>query len=721
MKEHDRIVHILIAEDSAIQAEKLRRVLAADGYSVDVAKDGAEGLQKARVSAPDLVISDIMMPEMNGFELCKQIKNDPGLSTTPVILLTSLADPADVISGLECGADNFIVKPYDDRQLLARVRQLLLNHELQNDEQTQMGVEIYFSGKKYFITSEKRQILALLISTYENAVQKNIELMEIQDEFRQLNEQLEQRVSERNAKLFEEFDARIKAEEAVLAAAREWSASFDAMSDGVSIHDSDFLIINANKSLLHLLGKTAAEVIGKKCFQIFHGTDCPVAACPLAKTMGDLKETSVELFEPEINKWLTVSTSPVLDESGCVKRIIHTVRDVTEHKMLEEQLRHSQKMEAIGTLAGGIAHDFNNILTTIIGYGEITLMKMPNDDPLRGNIQTMLESADRAATLTRSLLTFSRKQLIQRKQVDVNSILTRVEKLLIRIIGEDVEIRMNFRETALTVFADEDHLEQVFMNLATNARDAMPDGGTFVIETSAVDLGNNYLSANHPGAVGNFAMISVTDNGCGMNAETSSKIFEPFFTTKEIGKGTGLGLSMVYGILTQNDGLIDVSSQPGKGTTFRIFLPLVTAEDVVGESPVASEHSERGNETILLAEDDENVKNLYVLVLEQMGYTVIAVGNGEEAVQRFMENRDKIQLLLFDIVMPKMNGGEAYAVIKKIKSDIPVIFSSGYSSDLLRIKAMVEDGTEILNKPVSPANLLKMVRSVLSKQGTGHI
>jgi CheY-like chemotaxis protein len=344
-------------------------------------------------------------------------------------------------------------------------------------------------------------------------------------------------------------------------------------------------------------------------------------------------------------------------------------------------------------------------------------MKKPQDDPLRLNIENMLESADRAAALTQSLLAFSRKQITNRKPVELNSVLRKVEKFLVRIIGEDVAVRLILAERALTIFADAGQLEQVLLNLATNARDAMPNGGSFTIETSIRELDSGFVTVHGYGKQGAYAMISATDTGVGMTEETRNKIFEPFFTTKEVGKGTGLGLAMVYGILKQHEGFINVYSEPGKGTTIWIYLPLITASALEEQKTIAAEYPKGGKETILVAEDDESLRNLNVLVLEQMGYTVITANDGEEAVTKFRENKDSIQLLLFDIVMPKKNGREAYEEISRVMPNVTELYASGYSPDMLREKTLIEKGAVIVYKPISPMDLSKKVRELLDGAG----
>ena len=494
----------------------------------------------------------------------------------------------------------------------------------------------------------------------------------------------------------------------------------ETIPDMIWLKDVDGRYLSCNKMFEQYYGAREPDIVGKTDYDFVVKELADFIRANDNKAMAAGKPTS-------IMDWITFASdgrrvllntikTPMFDAEGKLLGVLCIGRDITEYQKLEEQLRHAQKMESIGTLAGGIAHDFNNILSAIIGYGHVTLMKMPKDDPLRMNIEHILESADRAAVLTQSLLAFSRKQIIDRKPVDLNKILNKVEKFLVRVIGEDVEVHVALEKTTLTLFADAGQLEQVFMNLATNARDAMPNGGSFTIASEITELDNSFVAAHGYGKTGTYALISATDTGVGMTEQIRVKIFEPFFTTKEVGKGTGLGLAMVYGIIKQHEGFINVYSEPGKGTTFRIYLPLIKTEAMEEQPIIAAELAKGGTETVLLAEDDPAVRKLTLLVLEQMGYTVIIANDGEEAVTKFMENKDRIQLLLFDIIMPKKNGREAYEEIKKTKPDIPVLFASGYSPDMLRVKALVDEEVPLVYKPISPQGLLKKVREVLDRK-----
>ena len=371
-------------------------------------------------------------------------------------------------------------------------------------------------------------------------------------------------------------------------------------------------------------------------------------------------------------------------------------------------------MEAIGTLAGGIAHDFNNILTAIIGYGNLLQMQLDEDSPSIHNVEQILASAERATNLTQNLLAFSRKQLINPRPINLNESIKDVKKLLAMLIREDIEIKVELTREDLVVMADSGQIEEVLMNLATNARDAMPDGGVLTIATESVELNREFFKAGDHERPGRYGLLSVTDTGIGMDEKTKEKIFDPFFTTKEVGKGTGLGLSMIYGIVKQHEGYLDVSSNPGEGTTFRIYLPLVEAE-VEKKKSKSLYPPAGGTETVLLAEDDESVRMLIKEVLERSGYEVIEAIDGEDAVRKFMENEEKIQIFLTDVVMPKKNGKEVYEEIIKTKPDIKALFISGYASDVIHKQGIIEEGINFISKPVLPEVRLRKIREVLDR------
>ena len=399
--------------------------------------------------------------------------------------------------------------------------------------------------------------------------------------------------------------------------------------------------------------------------------------------------------------------------------LVAVARDITDRRVLDEekkalegQLRHAQKMEAIGQLAGGIAHDFNNILTGIIGYGYLLTNKMASDDPLKFSVARILESADRAAQLVHSILAFSTKQIVNIMPVNLAELVQRVERFLVRLIGEDIDLRTIVKER-VTVMADSGQLEQILMNLATNARDAMPSGGSLTITLDLWEMSDKFIARHGYGKAGIYARISVSDTGDGMDEETRKRIFEPFFTTKKMGKGTGLGLAIVYGIVKQHNGFINVDSEPSKGTTFTVYIPSFSYNAT--EKPASSLPNliRGGTETLLVAEDDEILRKLLITIFEDYGYRVIIAKDGEDAVEKFVQNKDAIRLAVVDIMMPRKDGKKAYDEMKKIRPDIKVVFISGYSADLVHRDAILADGLELMVKPVAPADLLQKVRSLL--------
>jgi CheY-like chemotaxis protein len=373
-------------------------------------------------------------------------------------------------------------------------------------------------------------------------------------------------------------------------------------------------------------------------------------------------------------------------------------------------------MEAIGLLAGGVAHDFNNILTAVVSYSHLTLMKMQENDPLRHYIQQILESSNRAAALTQSLLAFSRKQTVNLTVIDLNEVIKGFEKFLLRLIREDIALETTCAGDTLSVMADRGQIEQMIMNLVTNAQDAMPDGGRLAIETKLVSLDQEFIETRGFGKPGEYALVSVSDTGIGMDEQTKSRGFEPFFTTKEQGKGTGLGLSMVYGIVKKHDGFINVYSEPGKGTTFKIYLPILrVAEDADNQTTGEPVAPRGGTETLLMAEDDEDLREVNVVMLNHFGYTVIEAVDGVDAVSKFIENKERIQLIILDAIMPRMNGKEAFREIKAMGPEMKFIFMSGYAEDIFTKNGVPDHEAEFILKPVSPDDLLKKIREVLDR------
>jgi two-component system cell cycle sensor histidine kinase/response regulator CckA len=399
--------------------------------------------------------------------------------------------------------------------------------------------------------------------------------------------------------------------------------------------------------------------------------------------------------------------------------IVFTVmlRDVTERRNLERQLLQAQKMEAVGRLAAGIAHDFNNLLTAIYGSTELLLGGLSADDERREDVQEIKKAAERAAALTRQLLAFSRQQVLAPQILDLNTVVADVERMLRRLIGEDIEFRSVLAPGLGAVQADPGQVEQVIMNLVVNARDAMPRGGQLAIETANAELDDVYAERHIAVRPGRYVMLAVSDTGIGMNADTKARIFEPFFTTKEKGKGTGLGLATVYGIVKQSSGYIWVYSEPGQGTTFKVYLPRVeAAAEPPAPKPVAPA-SLRGTETVLVAEDEEAVRNLTRRVLEGHGYAVLAARDGEEALRLATEHAGPIHLLLTDVVMPSMSGRQLAERLVSARSEMKVLYLSGYTNDAIVHHGMLDPGIAFLQKPFTPEALVRKLREVLDSGG----
>jgi len=481
-----------------------------------------------------------------------------------------------------------------------------------------------------------------------------------------------------------------------------------AMADGVSIQDRDFDVLYQNNVHKAMFG----DLAGGKCFRGFEGREEVCAGCPITGTFSDgqVHHARQTVEHPDGRRYYDITTSPLRDASGEVIACVELVRDVTERRRADENLYHSQRMESIGLLAGGVAHDFNNILSAIFGYAE--MLQMEADESMKPYINHILSAAERASALTRSLLAFSSKQEVSLNPLNLNDTVAGFHRMLSRLVGEDIEFRLNLSRPLLMIEADKGQIEQILMNLTTNARDAMPGGGTLMLRTDLLALDQDWGDI----LKGTYAVISVSDTGSGMDGDTQKHIFEPFYTTKQVGRGTGLGLAIVYGIVKKHNGYIHVYSEPGKGTTFRIYVPLLCSwkADTANERP---KPAPSGTETVLLVEDEKSVREVAAAMLSRFGYSVLEAIDGEDAVKLFLENSDKVDLVLCDLIMPRKDGKEAYDEIVKLRPGIKWIFMSGYTADIISQKAIIEEGARFISKPLVPAELLSAVRDALDSDG----
>ncbi|MCX5806435.1 MAG: response regulator [Proteobacteria bacterium] len=480
----------------------------------------------------------------------------------------------------------------------------------------------------------------------------------------------------------------------------------------VTMIGQDKRIEFVNLAMEELMNRPSAEIIGTR---------------PILTNINDIPEEEIWRSLDSHNVWtgrlkinedasgpaiLETVIIPLQDRKRQIFNYLEICRDITHELTVESRLRQAQKMESIGTLAGGIAHDFNNILTALMGYASLMQMKMDKSNPLKPYVDQILSASQKAADLTRSLSAFSRQQPVAFTPLNINNTIKATEKLLKRLLTEDIELRTSFAQDDTIVMADKSQMDQILFNLVTNARDAMPGGGTLTIETSIADIDDGFFRAHGFGKPGRYVLTTISDTGTGMDEATCEKIFDPFFTTKEVGKGTGLGLATVYGIIKQHDGYITVYSEIGHGTTFRIYLP--AARIKVDDKQDSVTIIERGNETVLIAEDNEEVRSFMCEVLQEYGYKIIEATDGENAIDKFKQYRD-IDLIVVDSVMPKKNGREAYEEIHRINPHIKVIFTSGHTKDVVLDKGIKDKEFDFIAKPLSLNSFLQRVREVLDR------
>jgi PAS domain S-box-containing protein len=635
---------ILVVDDQLHNIKLLEGFLVKQEYDIIPAESGEEALEKLSINQVDLVLLDVKMPEMSGLEVLTKLRADKKSERIPVVMITAHNEHEARVKAFESGCDDFITKPFDQYELLARVKSLLRIKFL-NDEVDEAADE-KLREEKVFI---------------ENA------LNTLQDIFFVLN--------------------------------------------------SKGIFLRWNKAMTDVSGYIASEIALMQPVDLFRNDDIERVSRALRETVkeGSSCIDAMLVTKDERKIPYEIKTALIRDHAGNLIAISGIGRDLTERNKLEAQLLQAQKMEAVGTMAGGIAHDFNNMLSVIMGYGNMVMDKLEAGSPEKGHINQVLIAADKAASLTKRLLIFSRKQLVEVKSVNLNVLIHDLHKMLVRIIKENIDFNLDLADLPLRVLADAGQIEQVLINLAANASDAMQEGGRLTISTSLEEMDDQYVALCGYGKPGRYALIKVADTGHGMDAETRNKIFEPFFTTREIGEGTGLGLAISYGIVKRHEGLINVYSEPGQGTIFKIYLPL--SEEVASPTGEREEAVpvKGGNETILVVEDDTALRDLTRMVLESFGYTVISAEDGEDATTKFMENKERISLVLLDMILPKKSGKEVSAAIRKASPRINILFTSGYTMDVFKSKEWTESGFDFIVKPSRPTELLQKVREILDR------
>jgi two-component system, cell cycle sensor histidine kinase and response regulator CckA len=505
---------------------------------------------------------------------------------------------------------------------------------------------------------------------------------------------------------------RQRAEEELRHANETLRALIEATPLAIVAVDLDERISKWNTAAEKMFGWTEAEVLGKS---IPATASTPGEGLPLREAVRMGKSATIETITKRkggATFEIAASTAPLVGPDGSPAGAVAVITDITDRKRMEDQLRQAQKMDAVGRLAGGVAHDFNNLLTVITGYDELLLNGLTMETRERGYATEILRAAEKACLLTKQLLAFSRRQVTYPALLDINPVITGVSNMLSRLIGEDIELVLLLNPALSTIHADSGQIEQIIINLVVNARDAMPGGGRITIETAGADLGEEYAKAHLGVKPGRYVCIAVTDTGHGMEQATQSHIFEPFFTTKDTGKGTGLGLSTIYGIVKQNNGDIWVYSEPGKGTTFKIYLP---AEDERPQQPSSYTGAvlEKGTETILLVEDEPGLREMVRELLERWGYTVLSAASSHEAIRICSDNPGPVHLLLTDVVLPTASGHELARRLLHFRRQIRVLFMSGYPAETIVQRGLLEPGAVFLEKPFTPDALAKKVRQAL--------
>jgi len=522
----------------------------------------------------------------------------------------------------------------------------------------------------------------------------------------------------------EDITERKRIEEVLRESEERYRTLFEGSKDAVYITGQEGKFIGVNPAFLELFGYSKEELNLLSAQDTYINPLDRYRFRQEIEQKGFVRDYEVKLRKKDGTEIDCLLTSSIRrDNDGSIMGYQGIIRDITAHKRseqemaaLQEQFRQSQKMEAVGRLGGGIAHDFNNLLTIIKGYSQLSLLDLKENDPLWGNIQEIQKATQRATDLTRQLLAFSRRQILDLKVLDLNTLLKDLDKMLRRIIGEDIELTTLLTENLGRAKIDPGQFEQMILNLAVNARDAMPSGGKLTIETANVVLDGEYARTHVSVTPGPYVRLSVSDTGVGIPLKVKEKVFEPFFTTKEKGKGTGLGLSTTYGIVKQSGGNIWVYSEPAHGTTFKIYLPRVEEDLDTLHGRDETDFLPKGSETVLLVEDEPPVRDLALRLLNQQGYKVLEAGNGEEALRVVQEHiGEKIHLLLTDVVMPQMGGKELADQLKLLRPDVKVLYTSGYTDDAIVHHGVLEPGTHFLQKPFSPVALAQKVREVLDR------
>ncbi len=794
---------ILVVDDEPQHIELLEAYLLPQGYEIVKATNGEEALEILSDNPIDLILLDVMMPGMDGFEVIRRVRQDQAQRLLPIILVTVLQETEDRIKGIEAGCDDFISYPVDKLELLARVRSLLrvkAYNDLMRNYQKELEFEVTRRTEeiKHVLENLQQDIIVRKRAEenlreseerYKALFDRSLDLvytMDIEGRFIDANQAALNRLGYTRPeirslnfasllsedqlplaiKILEEIretgiqktliefrlwrkdgtpvyvetqgssvisngtpiaiqaiardiTARKQAERDLEGSEAKMRSILDNIGIGVALISPNMEVLDLNHRMREWF---PAIDPGQHpiCYRAFNDPPREEVCdyCPTHKTLQDglVHEATAQTPRAGGVQNYRIVSSPILNASGEVTAAIEMVEDITEKLSLESQVRQAQKMEAVGRLAGGVAHDFNNMLGIILGYTQMALDGAGPGTLLHDNLTEIQEAAQRSVELTRQLLAFARKQTIDPQVLDLNETVEGMLKMLRRLIGEDINLAWQPESGLWPVKMDLGQVEQILANLCVNARDAIKHVGKVTIETGNAVFDQAYC-ADHPGFVpGEYTLLAVSDDGCGMDKGTLDHIFEPFFTTKEVGQGTGLGLATVYGIVKQNNGFINVYSEPGKGTTFKVYLARQAGQavDIQEESEGALPLSQ--GETVLVVEDEVALLKLAGGILNKLGYIVLTASAPGKALRLVEQYTGEIHLLMADVILPEMNGRDLAERIKAIRPTMKCLFMSGYTADVIAHRGMLDEGVQFIPKPFSVRELAAKVRTVLEKR-----
>ena len=792
---------VLIADDEQKNLILLEDFFTGLGHEVMAAENGKIALEMARSNPPEIIISDILMPVMDGFKLCQEWNKDSRLKDIPFIFFTATyTSEDDEKFALGLGAARFIVKPFPMKKLIEIVNEIIKNrregklvlpeHTEITDEtavikehfvrmsrkledklvQLEQARQVIYESEEKFRAIAHNAIDAIILIDNEGCISywnpaaetifgykrneaigkqfhqllapnrfhdtirkgftrfkvtgkgafigKSIELEAIRKGGTEFPMELSLSAlivkGKRNALgIVRDISARQKADEKM----RKLSHAVEQSASAVIITDSERVIEYVNPMFTQMSGYSADEVVGKKPDVFRSGELSSGVFSEIWETITAGKEWRGEFHNKKRTGelyWVSASVSAIRDSGGKISHYLSVQEDITEKKLLEKQLIQAQKMEAIGTLAGGVAHDFNNLLGVIIGYSDYLLTKLDKEDQMYKIMEDIRKAGQRGAGLTDQLLAFSRKQALKQEILALNGVVAETEKMLERLISEDIELTTDLEPELWLVKADQGQITQILMNLTINARDAMAQGGKIVIKTENMNIDEEFCQRFSYARPGQFVRLSVEDTGVGMDQEIMSHIFDPFFTTKEIGKGTGLGLSVIYGIVKQHEGWVNVYSEPGQGSVFRIYLPASFASEAKEfEEEVPIEELQGHGERVLLVEDERMLREFAVRTLPENGYVVFAAEKAEEALELFEREKGEFHIVFSDVVLPGINGVKLVDRLLVKKPELKVLLSSGYMEDKSQLSVIRKRGFNFLQKPYTLVELLKSLKETL--------